>query len=303
MERQWVPGRLVLTLLLAIVAAPWVGLGASVRAQATIDCATPVVAAASPAATPFPLPPADATFPAGGGDLTVFAAASLTDAFTRAGADLEASHPGLRITFNFAGSQALVTQLAEGASADVLATASTGAMANAVGAGVIGGEPQLFAGNQLVIIAPADNPAGIAGLADLGVDGVKLVVAGAEVPAGQYARAAICAAAGDVAAYGAGFPDRVAANIVSEEENVRSVVAKVELGEADAGIAYASDVVTAGEDGVTVIPFPDGIPVTASYPIAPVAGGDPALADAFIAWILSPAGQAVLANAGFLPKP
>ena len=242
----------------------------------------------------------DAAFPATGGDITVFAAASLTEAFEQMKSDLEAAHEGLVITYNFGGSQALVTQLSEGAAADVFASANTAQMQTAVENGAISGEPVTFVYNRLAIVTPKDNPAGLASPADLGQDGLRLVLAQAEVPVGRYAREAVCKMGLDTAAYGEGFVDRVAANIVSEEEDVRDVLAKVQLGEADAGIVYVSDANVAGDE-VQVIAIPDDVNVVASYPIAAVIGGDEALAEAFIAYVLSADGQTTLEAFGFAP--
>jgi len=250
---------------------------------------------AAPAASPSPV-----AFPEGGGDLTVFAAASLTDAFEAIAADLEAANPGLAITFNFGGSQALVTQLAQGAAADVFASANPEQMEAAAANGSIAGEPVVFARNRLAIVVPAANPAAIADPADLADEGVKLVLASADVPAGRYAREAICAMGADPTAYAEGFAERVVANVVSEEEDVRDVLTKVELGEADAGIVYVTDARIAG-DAVIGVEIPAAVNSTAAYPVAAVAGGDEALAEAFIAHLLSPAGQGVLAGFGFEP--
>lgn len=242
----------------------------------------------------------DATFPEGGGALTVFAAASLTDAFEQIAADLESAHAGVEITFNFAGSQALVTQLKEGAAADVFASANNAQMTAATDNGSIAGEPVTFVRNRLAIVTPADNPAGLAGPEDLGNPDLKLVLAQAEVPVGRYARESICLMGADDATFGDGFVARVAANIVSAEEDVREVLTKVQLGEADAGIVYVSDADVAGDD-VQLIDIPDAVNVVASYPIAPVTDGESELAAAFIAYVLGPDGQETLAEFGFEP--
>jgi molybdate transport system substrate-binding protein len=255
------------------------------------DPATP---AASSPATPEPATPELVPFPADSGTLTVFAAASLVDAFAAIESDLEAANPGLDIVVETAGSQTLVTQLTEGAEADVLATASTSSMKKAEDAGVIAGDPVDFTGNRLVIVTPTDNPAGIASFDDLANDDLLLVIAGEDVPAGQYARRAICAGEPE-------FVGDVGDNVVSEEEDVRSVLAKVQVGEADAGIVYASDAVAVNltDAGVNVIEFPDDIDTTAVYPIAPVVGGNEVLANAFISYILGADGQHTLTEYGF----
>jgi molybdate transport system substrate-binding protein len=256
----------------------------------------PVAASTPPEVTPVPAGEvAPVPFPAGEHTLTVFAAASLVDAFARIEADLEAANPSLDIVIETAGSQTLVTQLTEGAQADVFASASVNSMIVAEAAGVIAGEPVPFAGNRLVIVTPADNPAGIDALADLAQDELLLVIAGEDVPAGQYTRRALCAT-GD-----AGFVTAVGENVVSEEEDVRGVLAKVQIGEADAGIVYASDATAASLNGagLQVIEFPAGIDTTALYPIAPVSGGDTELATAFISYLTGEEGQQTLAEFGF----
>jgi len=244
---------------------------------------------------------APVAFPAEG-ELTIFAAASLTEAFDQIIADIEAANPGITIEEpNYAGSQALVTQLSEGAEADVFASASGRQMTVAVENGVIAGEPVNFTRNRLAIVVPTDNPAGIDGVEDLGQDDLKLVLALPDVPVGHYAREAVCKAGADAATYSAGFVDAVAGNIVSEEDNVKAVLAKVQLGEADAGVVYTTDVT---EDvAVTVIQIPQAVNVDARYPIAPVVDGDEVLAAAFIAYVLGPDGQATLRSFGFEPMP
>lgn len=301
---------LVPMLMVMFFAAPG-AISPALAADISCPPATPTTAASGASGTaPAATPAMDAAamtpvaFPAEGGKLTVFAAASLTDAFNKMKTDLQAKHPNLEITFQTGGSQALVTQLQEGAKADVLATANNSTMKTAVDGGLTEGKPVPFTGNHLVIVTPKDNPAKIASLDDLGKDGIRLVIAGADVPAGKYARQAICSY-GSKGAAPAGFVTSVGKNVVSEETDVRSVLAKVQLGEADAGIVYASDAVAARLSGsaVNVIEFPAKVPTTATYPIAPVAGGNTGLANAFIAYVLSPDGQKVLAEYGFKSAP
>ena len=300
--------QVLVALVLAIAAIGIGGTSGSYRteAQTPIDCSAfpaPVAAPSPVAATPATdaTPGAIVPFPEGGGDLTVFAAASLTNAFDVIGATLESENAGLDITFNYAGSQALVTQLTEGAEADVFASANTTQMTNAVDAGVIDGDPQAFVGNRLALVVPTDNPAGITGLSDLAGADVSVVLAQPDVPVGRYARQSLCLAGADTATYGDGFVDAVTGNIVSEEEDVRAVLTRIHLGEADAGIVYVSDYVATEGGGVTLIDIPDGVNVVASYPIAPVAGGDAELAAAFISYVLGPDGQAALEDFGFQP--
>lgn len=281
-------------IILMIAIANTIG-GASSSLAAQIACASATPAAATPAAT---IP--SATFPEGEATLTVFAAASLTDVFADLEADLEAEHDGLDIIVETAGSQSLVTQLQEGAVADVLATANTSTMTTAVESGLIAGSPVPFTANRLVIVAPDDNPAGITSLDDLAGEDIRLVIANEEVPAGNYARQALCSWSASGAAPD-GALDAVATNVASEEEDVRNVLAKVQLGEADAGIVYASDATASELAGtpLTVVEFPDGVPVTASYPIAATAEGNQELANAFIGAVLSPEGQTLLESYGF----
>jgi molybdate transport system substrate-binding protein len=292
----------VIALGLSLLSAPLLG-PVSARAEATFDC--PATAVATPGATASSASAAtpvvtDVDFPEGGGDLTVFAAASLTDAFGEIEHDLEAAHPGLAITYNFAGSQALVTQLGEGAEADVFASANITQMKAAQEKDLISGDPVTFVKNELVIVTPQDNPAGIDSPDDLGSAGVRLVLAQADVPVGRYAREAVCGMGHDTAKFGEDFATRVAGNVVSEEEDVRDVLAKVELGEADAGIVYVSDAFVGG-DKVQQVEIPADVNILATYPISTVTGGDETLGDAFIAYVLSDEGQATLADYGFEP--
>ncbi len=276
---------------------------ASVRAQVSCgDAGSGTGGAWSLPATPQALA---AEFPEDGGELTVFAAASLVDAFGEIAASIEDAYPEVSISVVTGGSQALVTQLQEGAAADVLATANFPTMATAIEGDLIDGEPIVFTGNRLVVVTPADNPAGIESLDDLAEDGVRVVLAASEVPVGAYARTSICqyVEGGEVPE---GFLEAFNANVVSEELDVRDVLAKIQLGEGDAGVVYASDAVAAELNGspVNVVEFPAASDVTAAYPIAPVQGGNVDLANAFIAYVLSAEGQSILASYGFAyPEP
>jgi molybdate transport system substrate-binding protein len=228
--------------------------------------------------------------------LHVFAAASLTDAFTELGKDFEAANPDVSVAFSFAGSQALRTQIEEGAPADVFASANKTEMDLLVtGAQVAQGTPQVFLTNKLVLILPENNPAALHKLEDLANPGIKLVFAAEEVPVGEYARQALDRMKGQ---FGSDFKDKVLANVVSNEDNVRQVVAKVQLGEADAGIVYTSDAAAAPE--LQTIEIPAKFNVTAEYPMAVLTrSANPDLANAFIAYVLSEQGQAVLQKWGF----
>ncbi|MBX3059514.1 MAG: molybdate ABC transporter substrate-binding protein [Anaerolineae bacterium] len=235
--------------------------------------------------------------------LTVFAASSLTDAFTEIGALFEEQYPGSTVRFNFGASSDLATQLAEGAPGDVFASANARQMENAVAAGRIAGEPANFLTNSLVLIVPADNPAGIETLADLANEGVKFVTAAPDVPIRGFTDQMLDNAAADPA-YGEEFKTAVLANIVSEEANVRQLAAKVVLGEADAGVVYKSDVTPDIADQVQVIEIPESLNVVAVYPIAPINdSASPETAQAFIDLVLSDEGQAILSKWGFGPRP
>jgi len=236
-------------------------------------------------------------------DLVVFAAASLTDAMNEMADAFESAQPQVTVVRNFAGSSQLATQLTEGARADLFASANETQMQAAVDAGRIAGAPQIFATNRLVVLVPSDNPAGIETLADLGNADVQLVLAAPGVPIRAYSDQMIAALAADPA-YGAAFADAVYANLVSEEANVRQVAAKVVLGEADVGVVYTSDVTPDIADEVQQIEVPDAHNLVATYPIAVVADApQPKLAEEFVAFVLSEAGQAILVHWGFGPAP
>ncbi|HYK12150.1 MAG TPA: molybdate ABC transporter substrate-binding protein [Gemmatimonadales bacterium] len=231
--------------------------------------------------------------------LTVFAAASLQEPFSALGDSLEHARPGLKVVFNFSGSQTLALQIQQGAPADVFASADDRWMTTVKDSGHVRGTPRVFAHNQLVVIIPASNPGHIAELADLGRPKVKLVLAAEAVPAGKYART-VLANLSKKPGYGAAFAERVIANVVSNEENVKAVVTKVRLGEADAGIVYGSD----ATPDVQTLGIPPDANAIADYPIAVLSRGpDREDAVAFVALVLSPKGQHVLSARGFTPAP
>lgn len=232
--------------------------------------------------------------------LTVFAAASLTDAFEQIAMDFEAANPGVEVLFNFAGSSDLATQLSEGAPADVFASANNRQLTVARDAGRIAGPVRTFAKNRLVLIVPSDNPASIASLRDLGNEGVQLVIAAAGVPVRDYTDTLLSRLVADPA-YGEVYGTAFAANVVSEEANVRQVAARIALGEGDAGIVYFSDVTPDIADDVTLIPIPDALNTIATYPIAVTNdAAEPELAQAFIDYVLSDAGQDTLVAFNFI---
>lgn len=235
-------------------------------------------------------------------ELTVFAAASLNAPFTEIGRMFEVDHPELVVIFNFAGSQQLARQINEGAPVDIFAAADHQPMDSLVAAGSItAAASRGFARNRLAAIYPLQNPAGLDEWADLSNSGLKLVIAAAEVPVGGYTLEFLDKAAADPA-YGPAFKAGVLQNVVSYEDNVSAVLTKVILGEADAGVVYVSDI--SGENAAKVgrLDIPEAFNVIAVYPIAPIRDSrNPEAAQAFIDLVLSPAGQAVLGDYGFLP--
>jgi molybdate transport system substrate-binding protein len=220
-----------------------------------------------------------------GNELTVFAAASLTSAFTDLGKDYSAAHPGVTVRFDFAGSSDLVAQIRQGAGADVVATADTATMDELAGSVT---SPRAFAGNRLAVAVAPGNPRRITSLADLADPDLKVVLAAPEVPAGEYASEVLAA-------------QGVTVDPVSLEDSVKGVVTKVAMGEADAGIVYATDITAAGGD-VDGVKIPRPQNVIAIYPIAVLTSSkDVSDAQGFVDFVLSPAGQKVMNQYGFLP--
>jgi molybdate transport system substrate-binding protein len=234
------------------------------------------------------------------GTLTVFAAASLTDAFEEIATAFEAANPGSEIVYNFGGSQQLVAQINEGAPADVFASANRRQMEVAIeGTRVVSGTEKAFVRNRLVVITPKDNPANITALTDLAKPGLRLIFADAVVPVGQYSLDFLGKASA-TPEYTESYSPTVLANVVSFEDNVRSVLTKIALGEGDAGIVYTTDAAL-DADNVQQLPIPDALNTIASYPIAPIADStNPALAQAFIDYVLGPEGQQILVKYGFI---
>ena len=227
--------------------------------------------------------------------LNVFAASSLGDAFNEIGTAFETQNPDVDITFNFAGSSTLATQITQGAPADVFASADIVQMQTVVDAGLVSGEAVIFTRNRLVIITPQDSD--ITTLEDLTQPGVLLVLAEANVPAGRYSREILEKLN---TTYGEDFSEKVLANLVSEEPNVRQVATKVELGEADAAIVYVTDAVLL--ENVRLIEIPDDANVIATYPLATLMTSEQnQLAQMFVDFVLSREGQSVLNKYGFLP--
>jgi molybdate transport system substrate-binding protein len=216
----------------------------------------------------------------------VFAAASLTAPFEAIAQEFERRHPERKLELHFAGTPQLVVQIREGAPVDVFASADEPNMQRIVDAGQVLSSPRSFARNRLAIVTPKGNPKGIRGLSDLGRPDVRLLLCGPEVPAGRYAREALAKAS-------------VAARSLSDEPSVKAVVSKVQLGEVDAGIVYATDAASAAGE-VDAVEIPDEHNVVASYPIAVLsAGGNSKTGEELVAFILAPDGQRILRSFGF----
>lgn len=220
------------------------------------------------------------------GTVTVFAAASLTESFTRMGKDFEAANRGAKVTFNFAGSSALATQINQGAPADVFASAAPANMKAVTDSGNGEGTAAVFARNQLVIAVPKGNPKGLKGLADLSKAGVKVALCAEQVPCGAAAKKALDGSA-------------VRLTPVTLEQDVKAALSKVRLGEVDAALVYRTDA-KAAADEVDGVEFPESAGAINDYPIialksAPNLAG----ARAFVAWVRSDKGRAVLTDAGF----
>jgi molybdate transport system substrate-binding protein len=223
------------------------------------------------------------------GTLTVLAAASLTQAFTRVGDQVHTRYPGLTVKFSFAGSPTLVTQIQQGAPADVFASADQANMQKVITGGFNLSQPAVFAHNKLEIAVPAGNPKHVSSVADLANPAVKVVVCAPAVPCGAYSTATFARAG-------------IRVTPVSQEQDVKSVLTKVGLAEADAGIVYVTDVKSAGSQVEGVV-IPDNLNTTAEYPIVELktTQSQPA-AKAFVDFVLGAQGQKTLADFGFLSE-
>ena len=220
------------------------------------------------------------------GDITVFAAASLTESFTQLGKDFEAANPGAKVKFNFAGSSALAQQINQGAPADVFASAAPANMKQVTDTGAITGTPPVFVRNKLQIAVPKGNPGKVTGLADFGNADKKIALCAEQVPCGAAAKK-VFEAAGITPA-----PDTL-------EQDVKAALTKVKLGEVDAALVYRTDVKAAGAE-VEGIEFPEADKAVNDYPIAALAKAPNAAgAKAFVDFVLSDKGRAVLGGAGF----
>jgi len=264
----------------------------SAASTASVPSATTAVATTAAPATSAPAPstttaaPATSAAPTVSGDVTVFAASSLTAAFTAIGDAFKTANPDANVKFNFAASSDLVTQIDQGAAADVYASADQANMQKLVDAAANADQPQVFATNSLQIIVPPGNPKGIKTLSDLANPNILYVTCAPEVPIGKYAAQALSSAG-------------VTVTPVSLEQNVKGIVTKVTLGEADAGIVYTTDVIAAGQSAQG-IDIPTENNVIATYPIVAVkAAPNPEGAAAFKAFVISDQGQKILAGYGF----
>jgi molybdate transport system substrate-binding protein len=237
----------------------------------------------------------------GGASLTIYGAASLRGVLEQVKTAYEAAVPGTTLTIATDSSTVLETQIEQGAPADVFLSADTRNPQKLIDAGFASGSPVPFAGNQLTVIVPTGNPAGIGTPADLARAGVKIIAAGGEVPITTYATQLV-----DNLAREPGYPEDFAAayvaNVVSREDNVKAIVAKVELGEGDAGIVYVTDAGTSAN--VSIVGVPGSANVTATYAgVVVKASANTAAAKAFLDWFAGADGQAILATFGFLPAP
>ncbi len=232
-------------------------------------------------------------------NLTIFGAASLQGALAKAKTAYEAANPGTTLTISTDSSSALETQIEQGAPADVFLSADTTNPKKLVDAGLADGAAVTFAGNKLTIVVPTANPAGITAPAALAKAGVKVIAAGDTVPITKYATQLV----GNLAkqpGYPANFVAAYTANIASKEDNAKALIAKIELGEGDAGIVYVTDAKASTK--VKTIDLPDAANVPASYDgVVVKASKDAAAAEAFLAWFAGPDGQAILGSLGFLP--
>ncbi len=236
--------------------------------------------------------------PAAGEELLVFAAASLSESFTDLARDFEAGHPGVHVVCNFAGSQVLATQIGRGAEADLFAAANAEVMAPLLGKDQVE-KPVLFAGNELVLIVPRSLAALLPDFRSVAGPGKLLVIGTPQAPVGAYTRQFLDKLASDPA-YGADFVAAVRGNVVSEETNVKAIVAKVSLGEVDGGIVYHTDLTPQVQGKVILRALPAGDLPRIFYPIALVRGSTHrASAVRFLNHLQSPAGREILARHGF----
>jgi molybdate transport system substrate-binding protein len=233
--------------------------------------------------------------------LTIYGAASLQGVLAKVKTAYEAAEPGTTLTISTDSSATLETQIEQGAPADVFLSADITNPKKLVEAGLTAGAAVTFAGNKLTIIVPTANPAGITSPKDLAKTGVKVIAAGDAVPITKYATMLVANLA-KVSGYPADFVAKYTANIASKEDNVKAIVAKIELGEGDAGIVYVTDAKASTK--VTTVDVPNSANVPATYAgVVVKASKYGAAAQAFLTWFAGPDGQAILSSFGFLPPP
>ena len=259
--------------------------GASPTASVAASAAPTTAASAAPSAPPAAL--------------TIYGAASLKGVLDKVKAAYEMAAPGTTLTISTDSSATLETQIEQGAPADVFLSADTTNPKKLIDKGLAAGAAVTFAGNKLTIIVPTANPAGIASPKDLAKTGIKVIAAGDAVPITKYATMLVANLAKE-SGYPADFAAKYTANIASREDNVKAIVAKVELGEGDAGIVYVTDAKASTK--VTTVDVPDIANVPATYAgVVVKASKNTATAQAFLTWFAGPDGQAILGTFGFLP--
>ena len=259
---------------------------AALAVAAVAGCSSSSSSSSSaPSASSSSSSPAASSSASATGTITVFAASSLKETFTELGRQFEAAHPGDTVTFSFGASSTLATQITDGAPADVFASAAPKNMHTVVSAGDAS-SPQDFAKNTAEIAVPPNNPANVTSVTDLAKSSVKVAVCQPQVPCGVVA--------GEV------FKNaKITVKPVTLQPDVKSVLTQVELGNVDAGVVYVTDVMAAGSK-VKGVPIPANLNASTLYPIASVSNSKSlSIAQAFVAYVLSPAGQAVLSAAGF----
>jgi molybdate transport system substrate-binding protein len=257
-----------------VIAAAVAGITASALAGCSSSSSS---TASSPASSTSSSASASASL---SGSITVFAAASLKEAFTTIGKQFEAAHPGVKVTFSFGASSALATQIISGAPADVFASASPKNMQQVVTAGDAS-NPVNFVKNVMEVAVPPSNPAHVTSVNDLAKSSVKVALCQPQVPCGATALKVFKNA-------------KITVKPVTLQPDVKSVLTQVELGNVDAGVVYVTDVHAAGAK-VLGVPIPASVEASTEYPIAAISkSGNSALAQAFVAYVLSPAGQSVL---------
>jgi len=294
----------VLSILILIIMLA--GAACTTPATEVPPTATPAAVSTEVPHTPTAVPPTATAIPPTTTPkpvtLTVMAAASLTETFTELGKMFEAGNPWVTVNFNFSNGQTLAAQLAQGAPADVFASASIKHMDAAVGSKRVDADAaRAFATNRLVVVFPRENPGAIMQLQDLAKEELVLVLGDKATSVGQYSLDFLDKAAADPN-FDPGFKDAVLANVVSYENTVKSVLAKVTLDEADAGIVFITDITPDVVELVDTLEIPDELNTIAIYPIAPINdSASPEMARAFVDFVLSPDGQAVMAKYGFIP--